>query len=285
MPDRTALAYTYDGSFEGLLCCVFESYERKEIPFDIYPVNGEQGLLFASKHIGTDPVKAGRVYDSIPKRISQEALELVESGFLTCWPRKEMLLLEFLRLGFARGRQVMDMLADEPVHALRTAVQRLSREAGRYKGFVRFSVHGGVMAAVIEPDNQVLPLLMDHFCDRYRNEAFLIYDRTHRMVLAHRPGESGIFPMDEFVIPEPDDAEEEYRRLWKTFYDTVAIEGRINHRLRMSHMPRKYWSHISEMNAGPSGLRRSEGHGTCAAEEASSRKYSIAVRTDPSRFE
>ena len=29
MLDRPTVIYRYDGSFEGLLCCVFESYERK----------------------------------------------------------------------------------------------------------------------------------------------------------------------------------------------------------------------------------------------------------------
>ena len=29
------VVYAYDGSFEGLLCCVFESYERREIPVDV----------------------------------------------------------------------------------------------------------------------------------------------------------------------------------------------------------------------------------------------------------
>lgn len=266
MPDRTTLAYTYDGSFEGLLCCVFESYERKEIPFDIYALNGEQGWLFESRWIETDPVKAERVYSSIPKKISPEAQELVRLSFYTCSPRKEMLLLQFLRLGFSHGRRVMDMLADDTVHALHKAVGHLTREAHKFKGFVRFSVYGKVMAAVIEPDNQVLPVIMEHFCDRYRNEAFMIYDKTHRMALVHRPGDSGIIHADELTLPETDADEEQYRLLWKKFYDTIAIEGRKNLRFRMSHMPKKYWSRLPEMEGEITHSKDREskpiGHGT-----------------------
>ncbi|WP_438445712.1 TIGR03915 family putative DNA repair protein [Gorillibacterium sp. sgz5001074] len=248
MLDRPTLIYSYDGSFEGLMCCVFESYERKEIPMDICSENGEEGWLFESKRIVTDPVKADRVYRSIPGRISPEAQELVRLGFHTCSPRKEMLILQFLRLGYSRGRAVMDMLADDTVHDLNKAVQHLTREGHRFMGFVRFSVYGEVKVAVIRPDNAVLPVIMEHFCDRYRNEAFLIYDETHRMALVHRPGESRILPLEELSLAAPDAAEEQFRLLWKRFYDTVAVEGRVNPRLRMAHMPKKYWGQLPEMN-------------------------------------
>ena len=49
MYDRSNLIYLYDGSFEGLLCCVFQSYEKKEIPFDIIVVNTPQTTLLPMK--------------------------------------------------------------------------------------------------------------------------------------------------------------------------------------------------------------------------------------------
>jgi hypothetical protein len=35
MLNRADLVYEYDGSFHGLMCCVFESYVYQEIPADI----------------------------------------------------------------------------------------------------------------------------------------------------------------------------------------------------------------------------------------------------------
>ena len=40
MPKRTDIAYLYDGSYEGFLCCVFESFEKREIPSDILTEDG-----------------------------------------------------------------------------------------------------------------------------------------------------------------------------------------------------------------------------------------------------
>ncbi len=35
MHDAADVIYLYDGSFEGLLCCVFESVYGRELPIDI----------------------------------------------------------------------------------------------------------------------------------------------------------------------------------------------------------------------------------------------------------
>ncbi|WP_151737686.1 TIGR03915 family putative DNA repair protein [Paenibacillus tengchongensis] len=246
------LAYTYDGSFEGMLCCVFESYTWKETPLAIHSDTAEVGLLLESKWIETDPAKAERVLSSIPKRISPQAEELVRLGFYSNTPDKELLLLQFLQLGFAHGRKVMNMLADDTVNALNKAVQLVRREGHHYLGFLRFSVYGPVMAAVIEPQHYILPVIQDHFCDRFHGESFMIYDKTHRAALIHEPGREAIVTLEEWTPPEPDEDEEHYRRLWSSFYDAIGIKQRRNDRLRSSLMPKKYWKHLPEMKEGTS---------------------------------
>ena len=37
-----------------------------------------------------------------------------------------------------------------------------------------------------------------------------------------------------------------YRKLWRTFYDTIAIEGRRNPKCRMTNMPKRYWAMMTE---------------------------------------
>ncbi|WP_083677848.1 TIGR03915 family putative DNA repair protein [Paenibacillus sp. FSL R7-0337] len=244
----SALAYTYDGSFEGLLCCVFESYAWKETPLTIHSADAEQGLLLEAKWIETDKDKAARVLKSLPLRISREAEELVRLGFWSCAPEKEMLLLNFLYLGFQHGRKVMNMLADDTVNTLMKAVQQLRHEAHLYTGFVRFSVYGPVMAAVIEPQGYVLPVIQEHFCDRFQGESFMIYDQTHGAALIHEPGREAIVPLNGWTPPEPDETEEAYRRLWTGFYNAIGIKERYNDRLRSSLMPKRYWKHMVEMN-------------------------------------
>lgn len=246
MPDGSDLVYAYDGSFEGLMCCVFESYESKEIPSVIQPSSIQQGLFDTPKWIETDELKADRVFNSIPLKISSEALELVKLGFLTCAPKKELLIYHFLCLGFKHGSKVMSMLTDDTVCSLQKAVRHLTSESHKFKGFVRFSVYGGVLVAVIEPKNFVLPLISQHFCDRFRNESFMIYDKTHSMALVYWMQKAELIFVDGLTLPVADGSEVEYRRLWKQFYKTIAIEGRNNPKCRMTLMPKRYWGQMTE---------------------------------------
>lgn len=246
MSDRTDIVYAYDGSFEGLMCCIFESYEQKENPSVIRPPDEQQRLFDPAKWIETDENKADRVFNSIPVKISTQAQELVKLGFLTYTPHKELLIYHFLRLGFKYGSKVMTMLTDDTVNALQKAVRHLTSESHKFKGFVRFSVFGEVLVAVIEPKNFVLPLLSPHFCDRYRNEAFMIYDKTHSMALIYRSQKAELMFVDELTLPEADGSEVEYRRLWKQFYKTIGIEARYNPRCRRTLMPKRYWSQMTE---------------------------------------
>lgn len=248
MPDRSDLVYAYDGSFEGLMCCVFESYEYKEIPSVIQSPGIQQGLFDTPKWIKTDVLKADRVFNSIPLRISSEAQDLVKLGFLTCVPQKELLIYHFLRLGFKYGSKIMSMLTDDTVSSLQKAVRHLTSESHKFKGFVRFSVYGEVLVAVIEPKNFVLPLISQHFCDRFRNESFMIYDKTHSMALVYRMQKAELIYVDELTLPEADGSEVEYRRLWKQFYKTIAIKGRNNPKCRMTLMPKRYWGQMTEFH-------------------------------------
>ena len=244
MADHLNLAYRYDGSFDGLLCCVFESYEKKEIPAQIIPPGVV--TLYPVREVATDCHKARRVLVSIPKQMGRQALEMVQKAFLTCLEDKERYILLFLRLGYQHGRAVNSMLADEVVNTLFKAVKHLTNESNRFIEFVRFSIINGVLVAQIEPKNFVLPMIAPHFCQRLPNERFFIHDQTHGMALVYEPGQWAIIPADRVELPDFDEEELAYQRLWKLFYETIAVEGRINPRLRMTHMPKRYWRNMTE---------------------------------------
>jgi len=48
------IIYQYDGSFEGLLCCVFESYTKKERPTAILRDGDDEPSLFEICAVTTD---------------------------------------------------------------------------------------------------------------------------------------------------------------------------------------------------------------------------------------
>lgn len=221
----TEMVYYYDGSFEGLLCCIFDSYVHKEILTAIYRDEDDLPTLFASRVIQTNQEHANRVVRKVVK-CSTYALELLQKGYLTCLPEKELYLYRLVVKLLKEGAGFLSNFSDETAYPIVSAVRHLNGEAHLLKGFIRFSELGGMLGSEIEPKNRVLPLLRSHFCSRYQDETFFIYDRTHKEALFYADGKSVIQPLDFFQMAPPDETEATYRILWKRFYDTIAIKER-----------------------------------------------------------
>ena len=250
----TQVSYHYDGSFAGFLCCVFEAYLHKEAPACFLGPEDGRFSLWPERQVTTDQAHARRVYQSLDKKLGVQGRQLVVHGFLTCLPEKELVLWEFLRLGYERGPGVVRDLTDDRVNVLSKAVQHLTGEAHQFKGFTRFSEQEGLLIGEIEPKNRVLPLLRSHFCTRYSRESFVLYDRTHKEALFYQPGQWAIVPLAEFHLDLPGQEELDYRRLWRRFYNTISIEGRYNPKCRMTHMPKRYWNTMTEFQTEQAGL-------------------------------
>ena len=242
------LAYQYDGSLDGFYSCVFESVYQKEMPEAIEVAGAAQCRLFPPKYVAADPERARRVRQSIPGKIGAEALDLTEAVFCSCLEEKELLLLRFLLRGYREGGGFLRRgYSDAQLQPLLRARQHLMGEAHLLKGFIRFADYGGHLAASITPKNFVLPFLAGHFVMRYRNEDFLIFDKTHQAALIYENRAVRLAAAEHIEFPAFSEEEEGYRALWKHFYDTVAIEGRENPRCRMTHMPKRYWENMVEM--------------------------------------
>lgn len=247
MHNRTNVIYTYDGTFEGLLCCVFESYKRKEIPLYIHTREDPQYPLLEEIWIDTIKEKHERVYHSFLNKFSDPIIEFIKDCFLTCLENKEILMLQFIRLTYQHGNRILNMLTDDTVNTLTKAVRFLQMESHKLKGFVRFTEHNSVLTSVIEPKNYVLPLMSPHFCNRFHNENFMIYDETHHVALVHSREKEGIVPIDEFVLPDTSEEELQIQDLWKNFYNAIAIKERFNPKCQMSLVPKRYWKNIIEL--------------------------------------
>lgn len=241
------IVYLYDGSLAGLYCCVHESITKRELPFAVLPEGEDQVSLFFKTRIDTDLQKAQKVRTAIFEKICARALELCENVFLTCLENKELAILRFLLLAFAKGTPALDMLSHPDVAPLIQAERHLLGERHLLLGFIRFSDNDGVLAAVISPKNFVLPLIADHFIGRYSSENFMIYDKTHRAALLYQNHTAQIVPVENAEFQDASPAEEQYRALWKRFYQTIAITDRYNPVCRRTHMPKRYWENMTEM--------------------------------------
>lgn len=246
MPLREDIVYRYDGTQDGMLCCIFEAFAHKEVPAAILSPDDAQASLFETRIIPSDPGKAKRVIAGIRKTAGAEAADLVLLTHLTGLPERELHALAFTRLAMKTGPSVCDMLADQRVNLIVKAVRSLQIEAHHLCGFVRFTETDGTLVSLIEPKNDVLPLLEEHFSDRFSGERFIIYDRKRRKALMHLPDASRIVPLDELKMPALSEQELDIQRLWRRFYQTIAIEGRINRNLQKNLLPLRFRPDMTE---------------------------------------
>ena len=59
------IIYRYDGSFEGFLCCVFDSYVNKEYPACFQDEGSVSPSFFPARWVGTDRRHAQRVLAAV----------------------------------------------------------------------------------------------------------------------------------------------------------------------------------------------------------------------------
>ena len=247
MRDRTNLVYRYDGTFSGFLCCVAQCFFDKCLPQGIQTLDEPQATIFPVRAIDTDDALAGRVERSILEKISPQVFDMTRRAFLTCMEEKELHMLRFLLLGYRHGAKVVKLSANDDVYRMDKALRYLQNEAHFHIEFLRFSDCGTFLAAQITPNNNVLPLIAPHFCDRFSCENFMIYDKTHGLgFLYQNSGHREFFNAEKIELPPASEEEEAYRALWKRFYETIAIEGRKNERLRMTHLHKRYWKNMTE---------------------------------------
>lgn len=262
----TTCAYQYDGSYAGFLCCVFDSYTHKEVPVSITAESDmDQATLYAIHTVSTNEAHARRVRTSLRCK-SAQADRLAYRAFLTCLPEREMALYRFFRKVFNEGTMFLKNPTDPALYPLWCAVRQLGSELEKLRGFLRFSEFNGLYAAEIDPKNRVLPALRAHFCSRFADQPFVIYDRTHKEALLSANGHWTIQALDSFEMAAPSQKETDFRRLWKTFFDTIAIQERTNPTLQRQHVPLRYRSTMTEFQNLPGSAPQT---GAAASDPAS----------------
>lgn len=242
------LNYIYDGSFEGLLTCVYETYYRHENPDRIIPYELQQlNILDKSLHILTDASKASRVYDSILNKISSDALDYVYYAYLSEVQESGKIIYEYLKFGWKIGVKVNMFLSDERVLNLHKISRRVGAERHRMLGLIRFSeCQDGIYYSQIEPDHNILQLIAPHFANRMADQNWIIHDIKRNTAAIYNMENWVLTDLELEDLPSMSLKEDFYQSLWKQYFKSISITSRFNPKLQAQHMPRRYWSHMVE---------------------------------------
>lgn len=245
------LCYTYDGSFNGLLTSIYETYYRREIPREIVPAGDANPHLFIRQdYIPSDENKAAKVYDAIDSKISSGALRHTYYAYLSEHINAGIWIYEYLRLGWKLGSKVDLHLGDEKVHRVHRLSQKVRGERHRMMGLVRFQRYKeDTYYAAIEPDYNIIELLAPHFSGRLSDQNWIIHDVRRDIAVVYNQKEwiSTSFTLEHKL--EMEHEELHYQKLWKQYYESIAIPSRINPKLQKRCMPERYWTHLVEKSS------------------------------------
>lgn len=254
--------FVYDGTFDGLLTLVFESYERKLRPDQINIKGREQPLLFGeSLEIITDEQKSERVWKGILKKLPKKTANTFYRAFLSEKEGVEMMLFRIISHLFDSPKPNLTDFRNEDMLELRRLDKMIGREVHRMHAFVRFrKATDGIYFALIEPDFDVIPLIGAHFKKRYADQPWLILDirrqygihydlkEMREVRMEHRPqGMKELYHSTPEGIDEGDDG---YQELWRTYFSSVNIPERKNMKLHLQHVPARYWKYLPEKHDG-----------------------------------
>ncbi len=242
------LVYVYDGSFEGLLTAIHIAYYSGRFPDRMEcSHNLQQNILDEYVHINTEPEKAEKVYKSIRNKISADSLRQVYNVFLSEEAEAGTLVYHYLRFGWKVGPKVDLYLTDDRVFKVLDISRRVEHERHKMLGFVRFKLlEGNIYYAPIKPDNNLVELLAPHFAERLSDQNWIIHDVRREVAALFNKKDWFVSEFTLSRLPAVTSEEADYQKLWKEFFNTIAIPSRKNPRLQRQLMPKRYWEYLTE---------------------------------------
>jgi probable DNA metabolism protein len=247
---------SYDSTFEGFLTAVFEIYEFKYLnPKIIKKDDAQQNLFSKPIEIITDIVKSDRVLKKLNAQLERDGIRSLIYAFLSEKIGIEDTLFDVINYAVENPtKNIMKDFANDSVLQISQLTKSVGREKHRMEAFIRFELlKDGIYFAKIEPDFDVLTLIIPHFKNRYQDQKWLIYDLRRKYGVYYDLATVEIVALDlDIKLIESkssevfSDSEIEYQKLWWEYFDHTNIKERKNTKLHLQHVPKRYWKYLTE---------------------------------------
>ena len=242
--------YIYDGTYPGFLTVVYEVYHKGTSHLEGIGQAGEGHLFGEEFLVETSFAKADQVALGFEKVCGKQALRWMYRAFLSDTPGQEMKLFTFLLRGFKVGKKLYRYEKEDWVQDVLELCRMVGNETEKFRGILRFSeLEEGMLFAKINPTHHILPVLAVHFEERLSSLRWAIYDVHRKEAAVYEEGHLSLVQVPHVVEHLTySNEEEQFRKLWKGYFQHMAIEERKNPRLQMQFLPKKYWKYLTEMN-------------------------------------
>jgi probable DNA metabolism protein len=223
-----------------------------------------------------------------PDTLSGIAKELYEtsavgySNFVYAWMSEFPIEAEIIRFGYSlinaarnentrnadkndssatvsfRGREAAEIVRnnrmESSVKIVLDASFKVARESHRLSGLLRFSLgSANVPIAFCSPDHFVLPILAEHFTLRFGDSPWAIIDEKRGLALMKNIGAEADLtiydPHHPWLAGLHNAKSDAWETLWLSYFKAINNETRINPKVQLQFMPKRYWKYLPEMQA------------------------------------
>jgi probable DNA metabolism protein len=257
------LVIHYDSTFDGFLSVVFEIYRQHLDVGDIVPVRPygaaqsvPTDLFLQPFRVESDEESARRLRRAILNLAGEDVFAVLDAAFRSEEPGVEMKIFAYLRKlfagdvpAYARNPTSEEML---PLFCIARSVRR---EQGFMLGAVRFcKAPDGMYIAAVEPKYNVVDLLAPHFRSRFPNGRWAIVDMVRRYGICYENSRTQLVSVADPAAIAGIERADSVARMWKSYYDSMAIKERLNPELLRRCLPVRYWKHLPERQVDASSL-------------------------------
>jgi len=252
--------FTCQDRLEDIMTCIYDAWaEALRIGHDQVQLRKEpvfqQTMFDEYIHVDRDCGKAEKVIRSIRRDISEEAYLDVYYATLAVQEDALQIIYNFLRVGFAVGKTVLEQYSNPHVMRMLELRRRVSNESHHFREFARFqSMDNQVYVSHLEPKNDVIMLVGRHFADRMPSEYWMIIDDNRKTACVHLKDGSNYLRYltdSEFeTLRKTEDYEDSYTKMWRTFFQAIAIKERENYVCQRNLFPIWKRKHAVEFTIG-----------------------------------
>jgi probable DNA metabolism protein len=243
------MIFIYDNTFEGFLTLVYDVYYKKYHVTKILKELPSTLLLDEHIIIKTDQDNAFKVLDALKEKFQKKYFENILNVFMCDSIDFEVDLLGYVMLGF-KNQKELENINHSSVFNIQNYLKGLFRTYHKMSGFVRFEVlEDRTLYAKIDVKYNVLYFLAKHFSKRLNNQDFIIHDIQRELAYIHTSEYVGIEKVASFEEPTLSKDEQKFKTLWKTFFDSITIETRLNPKLQQQMVPLLYRTYMNEFNS------------------------------------
>jgi probable DNA metabolism protein len=252
------IIFSYDKTLDGLLCVIYEAYQRKIYP-EMLIQSGEIPPLFVDQllEIQTRDEIVSKTWDYLNKKMPKKSINMMHAVWLSEQNERDWLLYKYIKKAIDSKFTGYTDFGDELVVSINDLAKKVYKEGYNWKQFVRFKKSkDGIYFAPVYPIYNSLPLAIPHFKDRFSSQPWIIYDLNRdygfyydikeviQMTLERDNEYFNSKKINENLL---DSKEILFQESWKKYYHALTIKERINLKQQKQHMPKRYWKYLTEM--------------------------------------